>query len=162
MKDITKNCAQGPLNLINESSIKVNTVAQVECYLNAWLDDNDYFEDEAINLNKSFAEIGLSSIDSVGLLEDIKNEFSVKIDPTAAWRFPNVNKLSRHIAELKVKQTQYQKIDKDIAEAVTFNLSKEQVPISTEKESNVADLALELEQLLYQQSSTIDQGEHRE
>jgi acyl carrier protein len=162
MKDIAKNCAEGPLNLINESSIKVNTVAQVEYYLNAWLDDNDYFEDEAINRNKSFAEIGLSSIDSVGLLEDIKNEFSVKVDPTAAWRFPNVIKLSRHIADLKGKQAQHQKIDKDVEEAVTFNRSKEQAPISTKNESNIADLALELEQLLYQQSNTIDQGEHRE
>ena len=73
----------------------------VKKYLENWLEENDYLDNESVNVNISFAELGLSSIDAVGLVEDIQDDLDVKLDPTSAWRYPNVNKLSEHIAQLK-------------------------------------------------------------
>lgn len=85
-----------------ESSVE-NELEKVKSYLMEWLEDHDYFEDEDVNDGTPFAEMGLSSIDSVTLSEDVKNSLGVELDATVAWQYPNVGRLSKHIAELKQK-----------------------------------------------------------
>ncbi len=87
-----------------ESSVE-NELEKVKSYLMEWLEDHDYFEDEDVNDGTPFAEMGLSSIDSVTLSEDVKNALGVELDATVAWQYPNVRRLSKYIAELRQKNT---------------------------------------------------------
>ncbi|CAM3959962.1 acyl carrier protein [Pseudoalteromonas byunsanensis] len=78
----------------------------VSDHLITWLDEHDYFEDMDVNVLVAFSELGLTSMDSVALAEKINIDFGVELDATAAWQYPNVSRLSQHIATLIQRHTQ--------------------------------------------------------
>ena len=89
------------------SSVKTHTR-----WLQTWLAKKLETVPEKIDQNKSFSEFGLDSISAVELTGLLARETGFDISPTAAWDYPSIVKLARHLSSFeKPEKRESQKAD---------------------------------------------------
>jgi FkbH-like protein/FkbM family methyltransferase len=54
-------------------------------------------DEQELDLNKSFRELGIDSMTGIGLLARLNNTFDIILSITVLYDYPNVDKLARHI-----------------------------------------------------------------
>ncbi|HEY0610279.1 MAG TPA: beta-ketoacyl synthase N-terminal-like domain-containing protein, partial [Chitinophaga sp.] len=74
------------------------TAAAIEQWLRAYLAAQLQLQPESIDPQRSFAELGLSSMMAVALAEQLEKLLQRKIDATVAWDFANIQALSVFLA----------------------------------------------------------------
>lgn len=145
--------------VIERSSVE-NELEQVKSYLMEWLEDHDYFEDEDVNAGTPFAEMGLSSIDSVTLSEDVRIALGVELDATVAWQYPNVDRLSKHITELKYKNSSTESSEDVPKTTADLNNKIQRSPVCTAMEDlSFHEVAKSLKELIFGKSNQKDSVE---
>ena len=55
---------------------------------------------EEINVDDSFQELGLDSINAVFLLEKLEKRHGINLSPLLFWDYPTIHTFSRHIKTL--------------------------------------------------------------
>ncbi len=70
--------------------------------------------EENINIHNPLAEYGLDSLLAVSLSSDIEDWLSITLEPTVAWDFPTIEKLSEHLIEQVNVNSTYQNETKNI------------------------------------------------
>jgi acyl carrier protein len=78
----------------------MSTVNEVSEIIVAWISSRCGVEPSRLQLDKSFSEIGLDSIDALEMAEYIEDQFKVHIDSTLAWSYPDIISLATYIVSL--------------------------------------------------------------
>ncbi len=78
----------------------VATQSALTTWLGQWLRDKRGVHDAMIDIHQPFAEIGLDSVESVEIAQDLQDWMQVELDSTVVWNYPNVAELSKHLANL--------------------------------------------------------------
>jgi acyl carrier protein len=55
---------------------------------------------DEIDHNRPFADYGMDSVASVGLVVDLEGFMGTRLDPAVVWDFPTVGALAQHLAVL--------------------------------------------------------------
>ncbi len=135
---------------VTEISTVESELEKIKSYLMKWLEDHDYFEDEDVNAGTAFAEMGLSSIDSVTLSEDVRISLGVELDATVAWQYPNIGRLSKHISELKQKHTSSLTNENKPIKPDNSNIKKQRSSVCTAMEDlSLHEVAKSLKELIF-------------
>jgi len=66
--------------------------------ITAYLRDRLQLPGEAIDLEASFSEIGLSSLQLVGLTAHLSQELGRPLSPTLGWEYPTISELAGYVA----------------------------------------------------------------
>ncbi|CAN7673857.1 AMP-binding protein [Trinickia sp. LjRoot230] len=71
--------------------------ADIADFITDWITRRCAIAREATGLDIEFAMLGLSSIDSSSLAESLSERFSVDLDPTVFWNYPNTRELAHFV-----------------------------------------------------------------
>jgi acyl carrier protein len=66
-------------------------------FIAQWIATRCGIERESVALDAEFALLGLGSIDSTGLADSLSERFSVDLDPTVLWNYPNTRELATFV-----------------------------------------------------------------
>jgi acyl-CoA synthetase (AMP-forming)/AMP-acid ligase II/alkylation response protein AidB-like acyl-CoA dehydrogenase/3-oxoacyl-(acyl-carrier-protein) synthase/thioesterase domain-containing protein/acyl carrier protein len=69
-------------------------------WLSQWLCAKRGVHEVTVDIHQPFAEIGLDSLESVEVAQDLQDWMQVSLDSTVIWNYPNVAELSLHLANL--------------------------------------------------------------
>ena len=78
--------------------MKSKTQEEVQAWIITWLQDNAGITDDAIELDKPFAEYHLDSLTSIELSYDLEKFSGKQLDVTVAFNYPTINKMSKHLS----------------------------------------------------------------
>lgn len=70
---------------------------EIAGFITQWIARHCGIRHEAVGFDVEFALLGLGSIDSSALAEVLSERFSVDIDPTVLWNYPNTRELATFI-----------------------------------------------------------------
>lgn len=73
---------------------------QVEDFLKKVISEESKIPSDSISRDQSFFELGLDSISSIFLLEQIEIKFNISLKPLDFWDYPNIDTFSSHILTL--------------------------------------------------------------
>jgi acyl carrier protein len=71
---------------------------EIRTWLTDWLVDRENVPAESIDLNRPFAEYGLSSLTALELTRELEEWLNVRLTPVVAWRHPTPAMLARYLA----------------------------------------------------------------
>jgi acyl-CoA synthetase (AMP-forming)/AMP-acid ligase II/acyl carrier protein len=72
--------------------------AEIRAWLTDWLVDRENVPADAIDLNRPFAEYGLSSLSALELSRELEDWLDVPLTPVVAWKYPTPAMLARYLA----------------------------------------------------------------
>jgi acyl carrier protein len=72
----------------------------IESWMLAWLAERANLERTALNSATPFAEVGIDSMTSIELNQELEEALQLKIPPVAAWDHPTPSSLARFLADL--------------------------------------------------------------
>ncbi|MEO1560288.1 MAG: acyl-CoA dehydrogenase family protein, partial [Cyanobacteria bacterium J06632_19] len=111
-----------------------HTASSIQTWLVNWLSKKLKLPENAIDVNKSFADYGIDSVIAVELAQDLEEwlNYPRAIEATIAWNFPTIESLSNYLAQTLVNANP---TDSQLEESIS--LSEE---ISTEDSSDLESM----------------------
>lgn len=86
-------------SVLNFGRERIMSREEVERWIHSWLRQNlDYAESLDFDPRTAFADLGMDSILSVRLAKELGDWSGCKVEDSAAWSFPSIEAMARHIA----------------------------------------------------------------
>jgi acyl carrier protein len=76
---------------------------EIQTRLLTWLSQTTDVQAGDLEANRPFAEYGLDSLAAMELIGHLEDGLDLKLSPTIAWTYPTPAALSRHLAELMIR-----------------------------------------------------------
>ena len=82
-----------------ETAVAAHSSRAIEDWLIAWAAAETGLDAGAIELDKSFASLGLDSVTGVWLVGDLQTWLGRAVDPTLVWDYPTIETMAAHLAD---------------------------------------------------------------
>jgi acyl carrier protein len=81
------------------SSHDADSVALFKSWLTEWMVQDMGIDREKIDSRQSFLSYGMDSVQAMTMVGDLEAKLEVRLPPTLAWDFPDIDALSNHLAD---------------------------------------------------------------
>jgi acyl carrier protein len=75
------------------------SVGLIKAWLIDWLAQELGFDREKIDPRESFLSYGMDSVQAMTMVGDLEANLEVRLPPTLAWDYPDIDTLSAHLAD---------------------------------------------------------------
>ena len=89
------------------SSHRAKSIGLFQTWLIDWLARELGIEREKINASQSFLGYGMDSVQAMTMVGDLEASLEVRLPPTLAWDFPDIDALSAHLADRMIAMNCY-------------------------------------------------------
>ena len=83
----------------HELLTRLNVGGLFKSWLTDWLAREMGIDREKIDPRQSFLSYGMDSVQAMTMVGDLEAKLEVRLPPTLAWDFPDIDALSSHLAE---------------------------------------------------------------
>jgi acyl carrier protein len=77
----------------------VQKAGEMKGWLVAWLAEEMAIDAATVDPSQPFLSFGMNSVQAMTLVGDLETKLSLRLPPTLAWDYPDINTLSAHLAE---------------------------------------------------------------
>jgi acyl carrier protein len=84
--------------MVLESSPAVMSVDSLKSWLIEWLSRELTLDRSTIDASEAFLKYGMDSVQAMTMVGDIEAMLGLRLPPTLAWDYPDINALSQHLA----------------------------------------------------------------
>jgi acyl carrier protein len=81
------------------SSHDADSVALFKTWLIDWMAQEMGIDREKVDSRQSFLSYGMDSVQAMTMVGDLEAKLEVRLSPTLAWDYPDINSLSAHLGD---------------------------------------------------------------
>ncbi len=86
--------------MMQDLSLDLNPVDSLKSWLIDWMAREMEIDHSTVDTSRPFLSYGLESMKATMMVGDIEAKLSLRLPPTLAWDYPDIDALATHLAEL--------------------------------------------------------------